>query len=152
TALHDLRASAAAAGGPAMKRGKKVGSTLPKRDATVIFNRRAALLSFAGAGVMGAILFRMGQLQVSDVISREYTAAADENRFDTRIIAPPRGVIYDRFGTVLAQTSKDYQVAVVQNDVENMEEVVGRVAQILGLDSEWARRAIIRVRGGSRYE
>ncbi|MGD9979939.1 MAG: penicillin-binding transpeptidase domain-containing protein, partial [Hyphomonadaceae bacterium] len=135
-----------------MNRGKRVGSTLPKRDATVIFNRRATLLSFVGAGVLGAILFRMGQLQVSNVFSREYTMAADENRFDTRIIAPPRGIIYDRFGIILAQTSKDYQVAVVQNDVENMEEVVGRVAQILGLDAEWARRAIIRVRGGSRYE
>jgi penicillin-binding protein 2 len=133
-------------------KGKKVGSTLPKRDATVIFNRRAALLSFVGAGVLGAILFRMSQLQVSNVFSREYTNAADENRFDTRIIAPPRGIIYDRFGTILAQTSKDYQVSVVQNDVENMEETVGRVAQILGLDDDWARRAIIRVRGGSRYE
>ncbi|OQW63138.1 MAG: hypothetical protein A4S17_07395 [Proteobacteria bacterium HN_bin10] len=133
-------------------KGKKVGSTLPKRDATVIFNRRAALMSFVGAGVLGAILFRMGQLQATNLISREYSNAADENRFDTRIIAPPRGIIYDRFGTVLAQTSKDYQVAVVQNDVENMEEAVGRVAQILGLDDEWARRAIIRARGGSRYE
>lgn len=135
-----------------MSKGKRVGSTLPKRDASVIFNRRAALLSFAGAGVMGAILFRMGQLQATNLISQEYTDAADENRFDTRIIAPPRGVIYDRFGTVLAQTSKDYQVSVLQNDVENMEEVVGRVAEILGLDAEWARRAILRVRGGSRYE
>ncbi|MFO1016497.1 MAG: penicillin-binding protein 2 [Hyphomonadaceae bacterium] len=133
-------------------KGKKVGSTLPKRDANVIFNRRAALLSFLGAGVMGAILFRMGQLQATNLISQEYTNAADENRFDTRIIAPPRGIIYDRFGIVLAQTSKDYQVAVVQNDVDNLEEVVGRVAQILGLDGEWARRAIIKVRGGSRYE
>jgi penicillin-binding protein 2 len=135
-----------------MSRPKKVGSTLPKRDANVIFNRRAALLSFAGAGVMGAILFRMGQLQVSDAFNRQYTLAADENRFDTRIIAPPRGVIYDRFGTVLAQTSKDYQVSIVQTDVENLEQVLGRVAQILGLDAEWARRAAIRVRGGSRYE
>jgi penicillin-binding protein 2 len=135
-----------------MKRGKRVGSNFPKRDASVIFNRRAAILSFAGAGVMGAILVRMGQLQVSDVINREYTSAADENRFDTRIIAPPRGVIYDRFGEILAQTSKDYQVAVVQDDVEDMEDVVGRVGQILGLDAEWARRAINRVRGGSRYE
>ncbi|MEZ5956592.1 MAG: penicillin-binding protein 2 [Hyphomonadaceae bacterium] len=135
-----------------MNRGKRVGSTLPKRDATVIFNRRATLMSFIGAGVLGTILFRMGQLQATNLISREYSNAADENRFDTRIIAPPRGIIYDRFGVVLAQTSKDYQVAVVQNDVENMEEVVGRVAQILGLDAEWARRAIIRVRGGSRYE
>ena len=135
-----------------LNKGKRVGSTLPKRDATVIFNRRAALMSFVGAGVLGAILFRMGQLQATNLISREYTNAADENRFDTRIIAPPRGIIYDRFGVVLAQTSKDYQVAVVQNDADNLEEVVGRVAQILGLDSEWARRAIIKVRGGSRYE
>jgi penicillin-binding protein 2 len=135
-----------------MSKGKRVGSTLPKRDATVIFNRRAALMSFVGAGVLGAILFRMGQLQATNLFSREYTNAADENRFDTRIIAPPRGIIYDRFGIVLAQTSKDYQVAVVQNDVENMEETVGRVAQILDLDAEWARRAILRVRGGSRYE
>jgi penicillin-binding protein 2 len=133
-------------------KGKKVGSTLPKRDATVIFNRRATLLSFVGAGVMGAILIRIGHLQGTNLISGEYSMAADENRFDTRIIPPPRGIIYDRFGAVLAQTSKDYQVAVVQNDVENLEEVVGRVAQILGLDAEWARRAIIRVRGGSRYE
>ena len=36
--------------------------------------------------------------------------------------------------------------------MENLEAVVGRVAQILGLDAEWARRAIIKVRGGSRYE
>ncbi len=135
-----------------MKRGKKVGSTLPKRDANVIFNRRAALMSFAGAGVMGTILVRMAQLQTTNLFSNEYTDAADDNRFDTRIIAPPRGIIYDRFGTILAQTSRDYQVSVVQNDAENIEEVVGRVGQILGMDAEWARRAIIRVRGGSRYE
>jgi penicillin-binding protein 2 len=135
-----------------MKRGKKVGSTLPKRDANVIFNRRAALMSFAGAGVMGTILVRMAQLQTTNLFSNEYTDAADENRFDTRIIAPPRGIIYDRFGTILAQTSRDYQVSVVQNDAENIEEVVGRVGQILGMDAEWARRALIRVRGGSRYE
>jgi penicillin-binding protein 2 len=135
-----------------MSKGKKVGSTLPKRDVNVIFNRRAALLSFAGAGAMGAILFRMGQLQATNLFSREYSEAADENRFDTRIIAPPRGVIYDRFGTVLAQTAKDYQVAVVQDDAEDLEEAVDRVRQILGLSAEWARRAIIRVRGNSRYE
>lgn len=133
-------------------KGKRVGSTLPKRDANVIFNRRAALLSFVGAGVLGAILFRMGQLQAENLINRQYTAAADENRFDTRIIAPPRGIVYDRFGAILAQTSKDYQVAVVQDDVRDLEQVVESVRQILGLSTEWARRAVIRVRSGSRYE
>jgi len=134
------------------KRGKTVGSTLPKRDVNVIFSRRAALLSFVGAGVLGTILFRMAQLQATNLISQEYSDAADENRFDTRIIAPPRGVIYDRFGTVLAQTSKDYQVAILRSEVEDLEEVIGRVGQILGQTAEWARRAVIKVRGGQRYE
>ncbi|MFZ2028672.1 MAG: penicillin-binding protein 2 [Vitreimonas sp.] len=135
-----------------MARPKKIGSTLPKRDVNVIFTRRAALMSFIGVGVMGTILARMGQLQASDAIGHEYTNAADDNRFDTRIVPPPRGVVYDRFGTVLAQTSKDYQVSIVQNDAPDVVESVRRVAEILGLDSEWARRAVIRVRGGSRYE
>ena len=135
-----------------MARPKKVGSTLPKRDANAIFSRRTALLSFVGAGVMGTILFRIAQLQATDAISRQYTEAADENRFDTRIVAPPRGVIYDRFGTVLAQTSKDYQVSIIQNDVPDVAESVRRVAEILGMSDEWARRAVIRIRGGSRYE
>ena len=143
------------------KRGKKVGSTLPKRDANVVFNRRAALMTFVGGGVMGTILFRMAQLQTTNLFSREYTNAADENRFDTRIIAPPRGVIYDRFGIVLAQTSKDYQVAVVRDDVEHVDgrtpaqdlrATLDRIGAILGLSPEWARRAQVKVEGGSRYE
>ncbi len=135
-----------------MRRPKKVGSTLPKRDANVIFSRRAAMMSFVGAGVMGAILFRMGQLQVSNVISGEYTDAADENRFDTRIIPPPRGVIYDRFGTILAQTSKDYQVAVQLSEIDDIEAVVERVGLILGRDDVWRRRTIARLDQTKRYE
>jgi penicillin-binding protein 2 len=135
-----------------MSRGKRVGSTLPKRDANVIFTRRAALMSFVGAGALGAILFRMAQLQATNLISQEYTDAADENRFDTRIIAPPRGVIYDRFGTILAQTSKDYQVEVQLSEVDDLDDVVRRVGLILGRDETWKRRAMARLDQTKRYE
>ncbi len=135
-----------------LKRGKKIGSTLPKRDVSVIFNRRAALLSIGGGGVWLAIMGRLAHLQATNAFTSEYTDMADENRYDTRIVAPPRGVIYDRYGTVLAQTSKDYQVTVVQDDVENLEEVVGKVGAILGLGPEWERRAILKVRERPRYE
>ena len=135
-----------------MSRPKKIGSTLAKNALQSMFSRRALMLSAGGATVMGAIMFRLAQLQATDIFTEEYTNAADENRFDTRIIAPPRGVIYDRFGTVLAQTSKDYQVSVVQDDAENVEQVIGRVAEILGLGSDWAHRALIKVREQVRYE
>jgi penicillin-binding protein 2 len=136
-------------------RGKKIGSTLPKRDANAIFTRRAALLSIGGVGAAGAIGFRMAQLQATDAVSREYTLAADENRFDTRIIAPPRGVIYDRFGTVLAQTSKDYQVSILLNDIDSeadRDELIARVAAILSRDDTWIRRTKARLNPQMRYE
>ncbi len=135
-----------------MKRGKKVGSTLPKRDVNVIFSRRAALMSFVGVGAIGAVITRMAHLQATNLFSQEYSNAADENRFDTRIVAPPRGVIYDRFGIVLAQTSKDYQVSIVRDDVEDLETAIARVGQILGLSPIWARRAKVRVESGPRGE
>ncbi|MEJ0059459.1 MAG: penicillin-binding protein 2 [Terricaulis sp.] len=131
-------------------KGKKIGSTLPKRDVNEIFSRRAALLTIGGAGVMGAIGLRMAYLQTLD--PTDYRSAADENRFDTRIVAPPRGIIYDRFGTILAQTSKDYQVSVVQDNAEDLPGVIAKVGDVLGLDAEWARRAMIRVRERPRYE
>jgi len=135
-----------------LTRPKRVGSTLPKRDVNEIFTRRAALLSITGAGIMGVIGVRIAQLQATDLFSREYTEAADENRFDTRIIAPPRGVIYDRFGTVLAQTSKDYQVSIIQEHAEDIPGVIAKVGEILGLDPEWARRAALHVREQPAYD
>ena len=128
-------------------RRKEVGSSQAQQ---VIFNRRAMMLSVGGGVALSAIAARMAYLQWFDPTN--YQSAADENRYDTRIVAPARGVIYDRFGVKLAETSKDYQVSIIQNQAEDIEEVVGRVAQILGYSQDWARRAILRVRGGSRYE
>ncbi|MBX9746126.1 MAG: penicillin-binding protein 2 [Hyphomonadaceae bacterium] len=125
---------------------------MPKRDTNVIFSRRAALMSFVGAGVMGAILVRMGQLQAENLISQQYSEAADENRFDTRIVPPPRGIIYDRFGTILAQTSKDYQVSVQLSEIDDLDGVVGRVGAILGRDDAWKRRTLVRLDPTKRYE
>ena len=44
------------------------------------------------------LLGRMYWLQVLE--SDRYKTLAEENRISTRLIAPPRGLIYDRFGTV----------------------------------------------------
>src|SRR5262249_929913 len=116
--------------------------------------------------VMGLIGARLTQLQVTDVINRQYTEAADENRYDSRLIAPPRGVIYDRFGVPLAITSKDYRVSIIRERAEaasdrggdgrrlstedrarNLEGTIRSVALILGRNEEWVRRKVIFARG-----
>ena len=53
----------------------------------------------------------MYQLQVLD--KDRYTVLADENRINLRLLAPPRGRIFDRFGVALADNQQNYRVVVV---------------------------------------
>lgn len=135
------------------KRYRKSGqSVTPKRDLEAYFSRRAVLLSGAGLVAMGAIGVRLAQLQVTDAISSRYSMAADENRYDSRLIAPPRGVIYDRFGTPLAITSRDYRVSLIPERTDDIEGSVRSVALILGHDEAWVRRRTREANGARRYE
>jgi penicillin-binding protein 2 len=131
---------------------KSSDSTLPKRDVEAVFNRRAILLSGAGVVAMGAIAARMVYIQATDWVSQRYSAAADENRFDSRLIAPPRGVIYDRFGVPLAITSKDYRVSVIPERATDLEGVVRAVALLLDLDDAWVRRRVREAGANRIYE
>lgn len=134
-----------------MSNQRRVGSVLPKRDLHAIFSKRALLMSTGGLFAMGAIGVRLAQLQVTDVISGEYSVAADENRFDQRLIAPPRGVIYDRFGAPLAITSRDYRVSIVPERADDLEGAIRSVAMILRLDEDWVRRHTREARNARRF-
>ncbi|MGE0045869.1 MAG: penicillin-binding protein 2 [Hyphomonadaceae bacterium] len=122
-----------------------------KRDLNLIFSRRAVLLAGAGGAAMGIVGLRMAYLQTLDPTN--YREASDENRFDTRIIAPARGTIYDRNGTILANTSRDYLVRFLRGDMNasEVEATLARVAQILEQDEGWVRRRLNEVRAERRF-
>ncbi len=136
------------------KKGSRVRnhSVLPKRDMEVVFNRRALWMSSAGAVTLAAIGARLAHLQITDAVNRQYTSAADENRYDSRLIAPPRGVVYDRFGVPLAITSKDYRVSIIPERAGDVEGAIRSVAIILGMDETWVRRRTREARANRRFE
>ncbi|HVC54522.1 MAG TPA: penicillin-binding protein 2 [Stellaceae bacterium] len=76
-----------------------------------LFTRRAALLGGGQALLAAALAGRMYQLQVLE--KDRYTLLSDENRINLRLLAPPRGRIFDRFGIVLADNGHNYRVVVV---------------------------------------
>lgn len=123
-----------------------------KRDLNLIFNRRSVLLSTAAFAGLGAVAFRIAYLQGTNLFSREYTEAAENNRFDRRVIAPPRGVIYDRFGVQLATTRRDYRVSIIPEDVDDLERTIGDIAAILQLDDAWVRRRVNDARVARQFE
>lgn len=122
----------------------------PKRDMEAIFTKRAFMLSAGGFAVLSAVGVRIAFLQTLDPTN--YAEARDENRFDTRVIAPPRGVIYDRFGVNLAITSKDFHIKIVPEDAQDIERTLATIAAICDLDENWVARRLRDVRQARRYE
>ncbi|HEX7758191.1 MAG TPA: penicillin-binding protein 2 [Caulobacteraceae bacterium] len=104
------------------------------------FGRRAFI--FGGLMGLGVIALggRLAQLQVIE--NSRYTKLSDNNQFDFRLTPPPRGLIVDRNGVVLASNRPDFRLLVTKDDHTKPEEVMGRLAQLLDLDESHQRRAI----------
>src|SRR5689334_14427093 len=78
------------------------------------FGRRAFV--FGGAIGLGALALggRLAQLQI--VESSRYAKLSENNQFDFRLQAPPRGLIVDRNGVVLASNRPDFRLLVSRDE------------------------------------
>src|SRR5205085_4857579 len=84
-----------------------------------VLTRRAALLAGGQALLGAAIVGRMYQLQVLQ--KDRYAVLADENRINLRLLVPPRGRVYDRFGVALAENKHNYRVVVIPEQTGDLE-------------------------------
>ena len=106
-----------------------------------ILTRRAALLA-GGQAVLGATLAaRMYQLQVLE--KHRYTVLADENRINLRLLAPPRGRIFDRFGVAVADNRRNYRVIVVPEQAGDLEATLTALGALIEI-GEGDRRRVLR--------
>lgn len=100
----------------------------------------------AGLGVVGLTLVlvgRLGQLQVMD--HAVYATRSDDNRMRVRIIAPARGLIYDRNGVVLAENLPTYQLEIVPEQVDDVEDTVTALAELIDIPDRDRERFYRRV-------
>ena len=111
--------------------------------------RRAVVLGGAQLGFMGLLAGRMHQLQVQE--SDQYRLLAEENRINIRLIAPERGLIYDRKGRLIAGNVQNYGVTIVREDAGDFEEVIRRLRTLVALEDEKVERAINEIRRRSPF-
>jgi penicillin-binding protein 2 len=114
------------------------------QDRAKLFTRRAALLAGGQAFMFAALAGRMYYLQVIE--SDRYAMLADDNRINPRLLPPPRGRILDRFGVVLADNRQDYRAVIVREQAENVDLVLDRLADIIGINEDERRRIIKEMR------
>tara|TARA_R110002073_G_scaffold148275_1_gene301302 strand:+ start:8086 stop:9978 length:1893 start_codon:yes stop_codon:yes gene_type:complete len=102
------------------------------------FSRRAAILGGAQLLVFGGLASRMYYLQV--LKSSEYQMLAEENRVNMRLLAPLRGEILDRFGTVLASNRQNFRVLLIPEQTPDIEETLTKLNRVVPLsETQWKR-------------
>ncbi|MBP2844863.1 peptidoglycan DD-transpeptidase MrdA [Dickeya oryzae] len=109
----------------------------PFRDYTAeaaLFVRRA-LVAFLGilllSGILVANLYHLQIVRFDD-----YRTRSNENRIKLVPIAPSRGIIYDRNGTPLALNRTIYQLELIPEKVNNLEETLQALKPIVDLTDE----------------
>jgi penicillin-binding protein 2 len=81
-----------------------------RTDGTRLLNWRHLFVYGALASVGAIFIWRLFSLQILN--GSTYVAQADSNRTETISIAAPRGIIYDRNGTLLARNVASYSIVI----------------------------------------
>ncbi|MGH8214964.1 MAG: penicillin-binding protein 2, partial [Rhodanobacteraceae bacterium] len=102
------------------------------------FGRRA----LAGFAIMLALLLVVGgrfvYLQVFE--HADYSTRARDNRVRLRHLSPPRGLIYDRDGRLLADNVPAFRLDVLPDKVEDMDGLLYRLSAVVPLTDDDIRR------------
>lgn len=65
-----------------------------------------------------------------------FRSLADDNRIQTLAVAPPRGLILDRDGRVLADNRPAFSVTLVPEQIGDLGDVLQRLQSVIALDAE----------------
>lgn len=104
-----------------------------------MISRRALILGGAQLGVLGLLGWRMESLQVEQ--ADQFRLLAEENRVNIRLLAPARGLIFDRDGVPLAVNEQNYRIVIVREDAGDVDAVLERLRRLVPLSDETIARA-----------
>jgi len=105
------------------------------------FLRRTFLLGGLTAVGLTALSGRLAFLQVLE--TGRYRSLSAENQFNLRLIPPPRGLIKDRNGVVLAGNRPSFRLLVIRDETKDLDQTLDAVHQLIP-SSEPRRRTMLR--------
>lgn len=93
-----------------------------------LFLARVALTATISVLLLGLVVARLVQLQVFDYEMFEEQALG--NRFRIEAVPPTRGLIFDRKGRILAENLPAYQLELIPEQVEDLDDTLRRLAAL----------------------
>ena len=119
----------------------------PNRERALII-RRAITFFVIIVLCLGVLAARFVQLQVYEHESYQYRS--DKNRIQVQPLAPPRGLIFDRNGLLLADNRPSSALGIVVERVEDLEAMIQRVRGIVTLSEGQVEQFYQRVKRSRR--
>ncbi|SFH65037.1 penicillin-binding protein 2 [Modicisalibacter xianhensis] len=102
-----------------------------------VFRNRSLLAALVVVLMTGGLVARLVYLQV--VQHDIYITRSDKNRVRVEPLPPTRGLLLDRNGMLLAENRPTYNLTIVPERVDDLEETLGLLVDILGLPEDQAR-------------
>lgn len=98
------------------------------------FGRRLLVLFLVMLGLVSLLMLRMLHLQVLQY--EKYQTRSEENRMEMMPLPPPRGLIFDRNGNRLAGNRPAFNLVVVPERVDDIEQRLLELADIIPISAE----------------
>ncbi len=115
-----------------------------------MFVARVGWSSVVGVVLLGLVIARLIQLQVIEY--EQFSARSQGNRIRIEAIAPNRGLVFDRHGRVLAENLPTYQLELVPEQIEDMEDTLFRLAQLDLIEEKDIPDFIANSKDGPRFK
>jgi len=97
--------------------------------------RNRAIVSFLGIIILvGVLIINLYNLQV--VQYQDYQTRSNDNRIKIVPIAPNRGLIYDRNGILLAENRPIYNLEIIPEQVQNIDDTISRLKKIITISND----------------
>jgi len=96
-----------------------------------MFGSRALILFLGVLVLVSLLVLRFVQLQVWE--HETYVTRSDQNRIQVQPLAPPRGLIFDRHGELLADNRVTSSLALVTERIDNLAGTIERLGRLVSV-------------------
>lgn len=96
------------------------------------------------------LLTRYAWLQL--VQHQELATRSESNRIKPKPVAPARGLIYDRNGTLLAENRPAFRLELVPEQIDDLDDTLDRLARLVTIDADEIERFREQYAGSRRYQ
>ncbi|MCW8887488.1 MAG: penicillin-binding transpeptidase domain-containing protein, partial [Gammaproteobacteria bacterium] len=115
-----------------------------------LFRGRAIVAALLSITLISIILARAFYLQVT--LHDHYATLSTNNRVTLQPLAPTRGLIYDRSGTILAENIPVFSLEVVEERVEDLEKTLTDLRELISISDEELEQFRKTIRRKKRFD